>query len=439
MVHSLEPPDERLCQSEYHILCYGPPQLETAYGERSLFDQGIDGKGETIVLVDPFGAPTIRQDLRHFDSAWHLPTPPTFTILRYGRIPHYRRTTTTMFDWALETTLDVEYAHTTAPGADLLLVETATSETVGSAGFATIVAAENYVIDHHLGDVISQSFGTAEQTFTSAATILKLRSAYENAYRQGVTVLAAAGDTGATGTVTADRADFFPYRVVGWPASDPLVTAVGGTQITLSESGRRTKADRVWNTTATDHAPAAGGGGVSTVFRRPSFQDRVASVVSDHRGVPDVSMDAATASAPLIYFSVPGLAGTWAPVGGTSGATPMLAGILALADQVNGGPLGYIDPALYVMAAEPGSGISPVLYGDNSVSFSTPRTHARVSVAGYQAKKGYNLAAGLGTVDAARFVPALVRAVGAKGSSVTYGVCDIPDPLPRMDLLLGCT
>ena len=100
-----------------------------------------------------------------------------------------------MVGWAGETDLDVEWSHAIAPGANILLVETPVDETEGTAGFPQIVEAENYVINHHLGGVISQSFSATEESFPTAKSLLELRSAYLNAYRQGVTVLAASGDS----------------------------------------------------------------------------------------------------------------------------------------------------------------------------------------------------------------------------------------------------
>jgi subtilase family serine protease len=111
-----------------------------------------------------------------------------------------------------------------APGASIVLLETPVAETEGTVGFPQIVAAENYAITHKLGDVISQSFGATELTFPSVQSILNLRSAYFNAKAHHVTVLASSGDTGVT-NYYFNGVDLYPYRTVGWPSSDPLVTA----------------------------------------------------------------------------------------------------------------------------------------------------------------------------------------------------------------------
>ena len=308
-----------------------------------------------------------------------------------------------MVAWAQETSLDVEYAHAMAPGANLLLVETPSDETVGRAGFPDIVKAEKYVIQNHLGDVISQSFGAPEQTFPSAASIERLRGAYKMAAQDGVTVLAATGDQGASGVMNAAETEFFTSRVVDWPASDPLVTAVGGTQLHLNASGKRTAPDNVWNDTARLGSPAAGGGGVSTVFARPAFQSSVASVVGSGRGLPDVALSAAVNGAALVYTSFSGFAG-YSLIGGTSEATPLFAGIVAIADQAAGHDLGDLNTALYGLAA--GSpGLPDITKGNNTVSFEQGGQSDKVK--GFTAKAGYDVASGLGSVDGADLVAEL--------------------------------
>ncbi|MGC8471891.1 MAG: S53 family peptidase [Acidimicrobiales bacterium] len=412
--------------------CYDPAQIETAYDELPLLAKGIDGRGQTIAIVDSFGSPTIRTDLAVFDARFHLPAPPSLDVIQpAGPVPRYNSATTTMVGWAGETTLDVEWAHAVAPGASLLLVETPVSETEGATGFPQIVAAENYVIDHHLGDVISQSFGANEKTFTSVGTIQSLRSAFVAAAAAGVTVVASTGDTGVSDYSTATGKSFSTVPTVTWPASDPLVTAVGGTQLSLNAAGQRTAPDQVWNDsydpvanrfvfgTAKPH-PDASGGGLSSVFSRPSYQAGVAQVVGDHRGIPDISMSAACSGLVDTYQSFPGPTPPgWYYVCGTSESAPLFAGIVALADQEADHGLGLINPALYAMKRMHDPGIVPVTMGDTTVSFEQDGTEHTVS--GYRASAGYNLASGLGTVDAALFVPELVRAVARVGTSASYG------------------
>ena len=209
--HMAQPPTTAQCEQNYGIACYQAFQLQRAYNEIPLFSKGIEGQGETIVIVDAFGSPSIASDLANFDSEMGLPNPPSFQVITpEGPITTNATNCTSTYSptgpdlcsdfygWTDETSLDVEWSHVMAPEANIILVETPMTETEGIYGFPQLVAAENYVIDHHLGDVISQSWGANEKTFTSPSQIYSLRSAYVNAAQHGVTVLAASGDQGAT-------------------------------------------------------------------------------------------------------------------------------------------------------------------------------------------------------------------------------------------------
>jgi subtilase family serine protease len=426
-----------LATSSIRLPCYDPAQIQAAYDEGPLFAKGVDGRGQTIVIVDSFGSPTIEHDLAGFDAQFHLPAPKSFRVIQpVGAVPAFTPRTTTMIGWAGETTLDVEWAHVVAPGASIVLVETPVSETEGEVGFPQIVAAENYVIQHHIGDIISQSFGANEATFSSPNVILSLRSAFVAALAAHVTVVASTGDTGVSDFTTATGKIFSKTPTVTWPASDPLVTAVGGTQLSLNAAGHRTAPDQVWNDTYNPLAnsfvfgtskphPNASGGGFSSVFSRPSYQRGVAAVVAGRRGTPDIAMSAACSGLVDTYQSFPGPTPPgWYYVCGTSEATPLFAGIVALADQEAHHGLGLINPALYAMRQAHEPGIVPVTKGDNTVSFD--QSGAEHTVTGYDASPSYNLASGLGTVDAALFVPELVREVASVGTDVTYGF--LPSP-----------
>jgi subtilase family serine protease len=450
--HMAQPPTTAECETDFGIACYQPFQLQRAYDLAPLFSRGIEGQGETIVIVDAFGSPSIASDLRTFDSQVGLPNPPSFRVITpEGPITTNPTNCTSVYSptgpdlcsdyygWTDETSLDVEWSHVMAPKANILLVETPMTETEGIYGFPQIVAAENYVIDHHLGDVISQSFGATEQTFTSPSQIYSLRSAYVNAAQHGVTVLAASGDQGSTdyycdpssGCANPNNATCCEStRAIDWPSSDPLVTAVGGTQLHLNDEGYRTAPDSVWDdlsstvgVTGPVYTWGASGGGRSTVFSRPQFQDGVAGIVGDSRGTPDIAMSAAVNGAVDFYDTTdPSVAG-WGIVGGTSEASPLFSGIVALADQVAGHSLGYLNPALYAMAqSRVPDGIVPISQGSNTFTFciaadvesnaSCASSSDLVTVPGFDADGYYNDATGWGTVNAASFVPALARFAG---------------------------
>jgi subtilase family serine protease len=444
-----QPPTTAYCEAHYGIACYQPFQLQRAYNLAPLFDRGIEGQGQTIVIVDAFGSPSIASDLQTFDKELGLPNPPSFQVITpEGPITTTPKTCTKVYSptgpdlcsdyygWTDETSLDVEWSHVMAPQANILLVETPMSETEGIYGFPQIVAAENYVIDHHLGDVISQSFGANEQTFTSPGQIYSLRSAYFNAARHGVTVLAASGDNGSTDEICDPSSDCAnPNDLVccsstpttSWPPSDPLVTAVGGTQLHLNAQGDRTAPDSVWNDLSSTlgvpgpvFTAGSSGGGHSMVFARPWFQDGVAGTVGGSRGVPDIAMSAAVNGAVDFYDTTDPSVGGWNIVGGTSEASPLFSGIVALTDQVAGHSIGFLNPALYAMAqsGQP-DGIVPISQGSNTFTF-CPAADVKstgacasssdlVTVPGFDANGSYNNATGWGTVDAALFVPALAR------------------------------
>lgn len=387
------PPTTADCEAAIQIACYSPKQYQEAYEVDNLLKNHIDGRGKTIAIVDAFGSPTIQQDLDAFDKAFGLPAGHVQVITPAGKPPAFDPNNADHVGWAFETTLDVEYAHAMAPGAKILLVETPVAETEGVTGFPEIVKAENYVIRHHLADVISQSFGATENTFANPKRdIAGLRSAFKEAAEHHVTVLAASGDDGATNPTNGDGT--YPYRVNSWPSSDPLVTSIGGTQLHLDAKGHRLSPDVVWN-----DGYGAAGGGVSQVFSRPRYQNRVAGVVGSHRGTPDISMTAAVDGGALVYLSFPGLDAGFYIVGGTSEATPIFAGIVAAADQVAHHDVGFINPALYALHGSRHAGIVDVTSGNNSFA----------GVTGYSAKAGYDLASGWGTIDAPDFVRALAR------------------------------
>jgi subtilase family serine protease len=411
-----QPPTTAECEASFEVACYQPTQIEQAYGTPTLYSKGITGKGQTIVIVDSLGSPTIASDLAVFDQTFGIPAPPSLKVLQpAGAVPPWTGTGD-QYGWAGETTLDVEYAHAIAPGASIVLLETPTAETEGTTGFPQIVRAEEYAIKHRLGGVISQSFEATEETFPSQRSLQKLRGAYLDAALHRVTVVGATGDVGASGDET--NGDLYTSPVVGWPATDPLVTAVGATQLHLDANGNPTSPASVWNDTYSvptnqfifgDNGPNAlsTGGGVSSVFPRPIYQIGVRGVVGQARGIPDISMSGSCNGAVDVYESFPGIAGSWGDTCGTSEATPEFAGIVALADQVAGHSLGLINPALYLMSALKEPGIVDVTSGNNTVSFF--QDGQSDTVQGYNAGTGYDLASGVGTVDAPLFVPELAQ------------------------------
>jgi subtilase family serine protease len=408
----LTPPTTADCEAAFGLACYSPGQFQKAYNLGPLYAGGWNGAGKTIAVVDSFGSPTALADLKTFDAAFGLPDPPNFTIIQpAGPVPPFDPNDADMAGWAGETGLDVQYAHAMAPGANILLVETPVSETEGVTGFPEIVKAENFVIKNHLADVISQSFGATEQTFPTAQSLLRLRSAFKAAAKAKVTVLGSSGDSGATDS-RLDLSTLYLHRVTSWPASDPLVTSLGGLQYFLDADGNATRPAAVWNDTSLLGDPAASGGGRSVIFARPKFQNSVAARTGDHRGVPDISLSAAVDGAAIDYYGENTL-GTGFPAGfyisgGTSEASPSFAGVVAIADQAAGHDLGLINPAIYKLNKKHAPGIVDITAGTNTVTFLQGGTNH--TVIGFDARVGYDLSTGVGGINGALFVPELIKA-----------------------------
>jgi subtilase family serine protease len=408
------------CESLFQLACYGVAQIQTAYDVAPLFRRGVTGRGQTIAIIDAFGSPTIASDLAQFDADYGLPAPPSLTIVQpAGKVQPFDGTNPTMVAWAGETTLDVEWAHAMAPGASLLLLETPVAQTEGLNGLAQIDQAANYAINNHRAQVISESFNANEATLGGQHALAPVQTAIPNAASHGVTIVAATGDNGATSATNTAGTTLSTRQVINWPASDPLVTAVGGTELHLDANGVRTSPDTVWNDGGNSHLDQlffgnpgpealASGGGKSTIYPRPKFQDPETRVVGRARGIPDVAMSAGCNGAVIVYESYPGIQPGWYITCGTSESAPLFAGIVALAAQEAGHGLGAINPALYSLRHKRNSGIRDVTTGNNTVSFH--QSGVLVTVHGFTAASGYDLASGLGTVDAAQFVPQLAQA-----------------------------
>ncbi|MBS2964951.1 S53 family peptidase [Actinocrinis puniceicyclus] len=382
------------CLTQLGISCYSPAQLIHAYQLDGLYARGVTGKGRTVVIADPLGCPTVQHDLDVASAQWGMPSTTVHLVALAGPIPPYNAGDPNFPGWCGEVNLDVQTIHEFAPDARIVLSETPVPETEGVQGFPEIMTAEEKLIDRGIGDVITQSFGATENTFPGFdqgdySSLLNLRYAFKDANAHGVTVTAASGDTGSA-SIAADGASLLPDPAVIWPGSDPLVTSAGGTQLSLDDAGNRLGADAVWN-----DAWGAAGGGLSSVFSRPAYQNPVRAVVGAQRGMPDISWSSAVNGGRWIYISYPGSTPGWHVFGGTSASAPQFAALIALADQAAGHRLGNVNNALYALYARQGyaarTGLSDVTSGTNTLGGS--------GVSGYSAAPGYDLASGLGTSD----------------------------------------
>src|ERR1700733_11987679 len=151
------PPTTGQCEQSLHIACYTPNQIRAAYQLPTLYGRGITGRGETIVIEDSYGSPTIKFDLATFDRQFGYPNPPKFSVIQpIGKVAKFNPKNAKMAGWQDETSLDVEYAHAGAPGASIVLVET--PATGGGSTQRQVMQAEEYIVNHKLGAMISESF-----------------------------------------------------------------------------------------------------------------------------------------------------------------------------------------------------------------------------------------------------------------------------------------
>jgi subtilase family serine protease len=375
------------CQTTTPAGCYGPAQVRTAYGVDKLISADVTGKGKTITIIDAFQSPTIANDLATFDTLFDLPAAQLNIIAPDGLTP-FDQSDANQTGWAGEITLDVEWAHAIAPDATINLV------LAKSNNDADIFSAQKFVVDHNLGDVISQSFGEAEQCM-DPTLLRQSHTLFARAVKQGQTVFASSGDQGAA-QPTCDNTSFF--KAASTPASDPVVTGVGGTILDADGLTGAYHSETAWN--EPDFA-AAGGGGVSTVFSTPSYQRRLKL---PSRGVPDVAYNAAIIGGVLAVWSSSGQGANLVfRFGGTSAGSPQWSGLIALADQLRHGRVGEINPELYALSASKrvyANLFHDITTGDNTY-------HGDVTVAGFAATPGWDPATGLGTPKAQALVPAL--------------------------------
>ncbi|HEY3542029.1 MAG TPA: S53 family peptidase [Gaiellaceae bacterium] len=384
------------------INCYVPDEIRAAYD----YPAALDGSGQTIVIVDAFHHPFVERDLAIFDFLFGIPDPPDFVQLQGPRVTPPGIPVGDQNTWARETALDVEWAHAMAPGARIVLIEAATDDD------ADIAAAERAFLPLYPGAVVSQSFGVPEP-FVNPASLAAYHSLYQAAIARGGTIVAATGDVGA---------NWAPFlgpdapALAAYPASDPLVTAVGGTQgLTHDGSdygfGLLTPAqtygdEQVWN------EPFAGatGGAPSVLFAAPPWQRPVSPYKT--RTVPDVAYNAALDGGVYVWFSKDDPSGPdygkngLGIASGTSVAAPQWAAIFALADQARAaagkGPLGFANESLYKIAKQnkTAGAFHDITVGNN----------AFMSNVGFSAAPGYDAASGLGTPDVGALIPALVAA-----------------------------
>jgi subtilase family serine protease len=404
------PPDETApCAPAHKVSAedgsYTADEIASAYGLSSLHSAGDDGSGTTVALfeLEPYSA----TDLSAYRTCYGTTTSVTNESVDGGAGTG---------SGSGEAALDIEDVIGLAPAAAIRVYE-------GPNNAAGVYETYAKIISDDTAQVVSTSWGTCESVEGVSAAEAE-NTLFQEAATQGQTVFAAAGDSGAQDCGGSSRT-----QAVDDPASQPYVTGIGGTSLPSSAGGGET----VWN----DGSPyGAGGGGVSTLWPRPSYQASAAKSQTSTtcgpggdtcREVPDASADADEDTGYVIYYK-----GTWQTTGGTSGAAPTWASLAALADAspaCDKAHVGFVNPILYQAAASSYSSyFNDVTSGNNAYD----------GVSGFYAGTGYDMASGLGTPKGAAVASAMCgKGISSSSSATSSSATTIPAPRSTSVVTLG--
>ncbi len=386
-----------------------PDDIGTIYNVKGLWNAGYDGTGQKVVIAGQTQVDVT--DIQKFRAKFGLAAADPQMIL----VPNTKDPGVSKSDLG-EADLDLEWAGAVAPQATLIYVYS-----------YDVTDAVQYAIDQNLAPVLSVSYGLCEpQTLKSDMLLMQAWAQQANA--QGMTWVNAAGDSGGADCVSGTSGSGAGLAVDS-PADVPEVTGIGGTAFSEA-SGQYWNAsnstnggsalayipETVWNDSTTGN-PAAGGGGASTVFTQPSWQTGLGVPSNGARNVPDVALNASADHDGYLVYS----GGQLAVYGGTSAGTPAFAGIAALLNHYlvasgaqSAAGVGNVNPRLYALAQAGTGAFHDVTAGNNDVTVTcgqrarncTPGTY------GYPAGQGYDLASGLGSIDAYNLVTSWHSAAG---------------------------
>jgi subtilase family serine protease len=347
----------------YAVCGYGPQQLQSAYGESALLKAGINGRGTTVAITDAYAAPTIYADAQKYNQVHHQPLfkPGQFSQIVPGPNDFDNVDLCGAQGWYGEETLDVEAVHAMAPGAKVVFVgATNCLEGLDNAWAETI--------DSHVADVITNSWtdGTDDITLLGTDYVTFYEQFSFEAALTGITVNFSSGDAGDHTAGGTDLAS----KTVEFPADLPYVTGVGGTSVLVGRHGQwvgehgwqtaySTLTNGAWTPAPPGTYNSGGGGGTSQLFTQPWYQEgKVPASVSEYygdapmRAVPDIAMTGDPNTGMIVGETQVFPDGTYWDqyrIGGTSLSSPLLAGVVAVANQAHHRPLGFINPLYYRM------------------------------------------------------------------------------------------
>jgi subtilase family serine protease len=349
----------------YAVCGYVPQQYQSAYGESGLLAHGITGKGVTVAITDAYAAPTILADAQQYNLVHHQPLfkPGQFSQVTPGPDGYGDVDDCGGNGWYGEETLDVEAVHAMAPGAKIVYVGAADCESGLDDAWAS-------TIDNHLANVITNSWTDGVDD------VADLGQDYIDFYQQfsmeaaltGITVNFSTGDDGdqtSGGTDLSDKSDEFP-------ADLPYVTGVGGTSVEIGQNGRwlgeygwqNAYSQLTANTWGPSVYSSGDGGGTSQLFAQPFYQRGVVPSSlsrfyggSPMRVIPDIVMPGDPNTGMIVGETQVFPDGTYWDqyrIGGTSLSSPLMAGVIAVSDQLAHRSLGFVNPLYYLMSGGPG-------------------------------------------------------------------------------------
>ncbi len=409
--------------SYYGSYYLAPADFATIYNVTPLYQQAIAGSGQSVAIV---GRTNIHMsDVELFRSSFGLPANNPQIILN-GSDPGV-----VSGGEESEADLDVEWSGAVARNASIKFVVSASTNSSDGVDLSA-----QYIVNHNLAPVISTSFGLCEARLGSAGNSF-LNSLWQQAAAQGITAFISSGDSGAAGCDPASASSGSAGQGVNGLCSTPYDVCVGGTEFNdKSNPGRywspnndpTTQAsavsyipENVWNESGSLGSGLwASGGGVSTLYAKPSWQSGLGVPADGKRDVPDVSLTAAGHDAYLVFIE-----GSLNAISGTSAASPSFAGLMALVVQKTAARQGNANSVFYALAKKQRSAGGAAIFHDvTSGNNSVP------GVTGFNAGSGYDLATGLGSVDANLLVthwadafatPAFQLTAASNSVSVTVG------------------
>ena len=388
-------PTQDVCPNQAKAIspaCVTPHALSVAYGIDPLIQKGFTGKGQTIVDITSFDSPNLQKNLKVFDQTFNLPPIDVQVISPLNEPvsdPNKDQQT-----WAQGTEREVEILHSIAPGAKIVVLESPVAETEGTFGLPEFRKLVQYAIDNQLGNVVSLRWDASELTLQDAAGQQEVQQ-WNDLLQNGttnhhITYFATSGSSGATDYV--DNTHMGNVPTTSFPANSPWVTSVGGTNLNLTNTDL-ILAETAWS---------GSGGGFTHLSPMPSYQKLLPAQVqqqfNNQRGVPDVSIDDDPLTGLAVYVD-----GQWQLAGGNTNV-PIWTALGAIADQIAGHPLGFINPALYKL------GTSNTYHQDFHDIIEGNNNNQQANVQGYSAAPGWDPVTGLGTPNAQTLIPDLIKA-----------------------------